>query len=82
MDDFEPITVDTHQLGRMRVVTSAREVAEMLAHNWHWERGHAYRLAVQACMDQMEGKADPATVRGRFAAAAKKAGIFARGGRP
>ena len=82
MADFEVVTIETEQPGRLLGVTNTRQVAERLTKNWPAaHKGAAYKKAVKAAMDHLRGKMDPAAVRKAFISAAKEADIFVGEGR-
>ena len=67
----------TVRAGRRRVVRSAAQAAFLLVDRWpDTERGPQYRLALQACMDVMEGRRAAASARRAFIRAAKDAAVF------
>ena len=76
---FVGVTIETHVVGRMRTVTSVGEAAEVLLHDWpEAGRGEAYRGALHACYEALEGELDVEDARDAFIAAAQEAGIFVR----
>lgn len=78
----DPVTVDTDQGRRCRVVRDTLHAAEILLRRWpEVTRGREYQIAVRACLDVMRGRQAAATARRAFVLAAKKAGIFVQGGR-
>jgi hypothetical protein len=82
MADFEVVTIETEQPGRLLGVTNTRQVAERLTESWPAaHKGAAYKKAVKAAMDHLRGKKDAAAVREAFIGAAKEADIFVGGGR-
>jgi hypothetical protein len=81
-DDLRPfagVTIETHVVGRIRIVTSVGEATEVLLHDWpETGRGEAYRGALHACYEALEGELDVEDARDAFIAAAQEAGIFVR----
>ena len=75
---FAGVTIETHVVGRMRTVTSVGEAAEVLLHDWPEAEGEAYRGALHACYEALEGELDVEDARDAFIAAAQEAGIFVR----
>lgn len=74
---IDPVTVDTDEGVRCRVVRDTLHAAEILLRRWpQAERGLEHRIAVSACLDAMNGRKAPATARRAFIAAAKHARIF------
>lgn len=74
-----PVTIQGDGPGSSRVVTDAVKAAETLLERWpDAERGPAYRAALKACMDVMEGRKQVASARCAFVKAAKSAHMFVR----
>ena len=77
----DPVTVDTDEGARCRVVRDTLHAAEILLRRWpQSKRGREHRIAVIACLDAMSGRNAAATARQAFVAAAKHARIFVQGG--
>lgn len=78
-DSFETVTVETDQIGRHMNITNTVQVAEWLSFEWpKAHKGAAYRKAVKAAIDYLEGRKDAGAVRKAFTRAAKEAGILVR----
>ncbi|RWC25931.1 DUF982 domain-containing protein [Mesorhizobium sp.] len=69
-----PVPVRTTQIGLTRQVSSVEAAAEELL-TWD-KRGAAWRKAVQACIDAVEGRITPDQARRAFMAAAKACGML------
>jgi hypothetical protein len=78
-DHFEPVTIETSRPGKHENITNIRQVRTRLTERWPaTHRGAAYRKALKACADYLQGKKEAEAVRSLFIAAAKEAGIFVR----
>ena len=74
-----PVTIEGDKPGRTDVVADAVHAAETLLERWpEKERGPAYRAALKACMDVMEGRKQVVSARRAFVKAAKSAHVFVR----
>lgn len=71
------VTIESDRSGCSRVVTDTMQAAEILLRRWpDEERGATHQVAVQACVDAMEGRRGVAAARRAFANAAKSARLF------
>lgn len=81
MDDGsweEPITFETHKLGKYWTVTSTAEAARALMDKWPVGSGEAYEAALRSCLAAMEGEETPDVAREAFLKAAEEADVFIR----
>jgi hypothetical protein len=71
------VQVHGRRAGQVRNVTSTREAAEWLLHNWPSEIDTAKaRAARKACLEVLEGQRKAAAARQAFREAAEEAGIL------
>ncbi|WP_181872548.1 DUF982 domain-containing protein [Phyllobacterium bourgognense] len=66
----------TSKLGRMRVVTSALQAAEMILADWPIEESEILTAAKRALLSCLEGNLSPGSARFAFIQAAKEAGNY------
>lgn len=71
----KPVVVQPGRIDRDRVVTSTKEAAAMLLREWP-TTGEKRTIAMQACLDAIQGKRSPRTARKAFIDAAKEARIY------
>lgn len=73
---FKEVRVLTSHPGRMRVVTSALQAAEMILTDWAIEESEILTAAKHALLSCLEGKLSPGSARFAFIQAAKEAGNY------
>jgi hypothetical protein len=67
---------DKWHLDRDRVVIGVRDAAKVLLHDWPDKDSRKRVIAMQACLDVINGKKRPSVARAAFIAAAKDARIY------
>lgn len=70
-----PVTILIRQSQQM-VIATAWDAIEFLR-RWPAKRGSAYRIALQKCLDAMDGVTSPKMAYKAFTRAAREAGILA-----
>lgn len=70
------ITIEP-RLGRFREAATVAQAALLLIREWPEERGEKHRLALQACLQVLQGEKPPSFARRAFVAAARQARILA-----
>jgi hypothetical protein len=73
---FKEVRIMTSQPGRMRVVTSALQAAEMILTDWPIEQSEILTAAKHALLSCLEGKLSSGSARFAFIQAAKEAGNY------
>lgn len=74
-----PVTIESTDVGRRRVVTDTLQAAEMLLRRWPEDSQDAtHHAALRACLDVMEGRRQVASARRAFVVAAKQAHMLVR----
>lgn len=80
---IDEVTVETAQLGRMRVLLTVGDLAEYLLKEWPEVTGKKHLAAQMACLHALEGKLSGGAARIAFLEAAKQDGVWTRiGDRP
>jgi hypothetical protein len=69
----DPISIENPETGLVRRVKTVRAAKTMLDRFWPNYHGSQYRRAEKVCGDSLSGKADPASARKAFIAAAVEA---------
>jgi hypothetical protein len=78
-EHFDMSVVVSDPSGRARIVSDTLHAAEILLRRWPVDRhSAAHKLAMQACLDAMEGRTDGAAARQAFSRAARAARILLR----
>ena len=76
------VVLSTSEPAQERRIRSVREAAACLVNDWPQKgRGTAYRAALRACYDALEGMATADSVQRAFMRAALEAGILVRAGK-
>ncbi|WP_062581832.1 DUF982 domain-containing protein [Rhizobium sp. Leaf391] len=70
------ITIDRGD--HFKRVNNSREALACLMTCWPNRSGKAFAVAKKACLDAIEGRAEPAAASKAFKAAAKEAGLLCR----
>jgi hypothetical protein len=73
---FKEVRIMTSHPGRMRVVTSALQAAEMILTDWPIEQSEILTATKQALVACLDGKLSPGSARFAFIQAAKEAGNY------
>ncbi len=73
---FKEVRIMTSQPGRMRVVTSALQAAELILTDWPIEESDILTAAKHALLSCLEGTLSPGSGRFAFIQAAKEAGNY------
>jgi hypothetical protein len=73
-----PIEVELGAVGSYRVMSDTVQAAEALVYQWPVRTGPKWLVAMQACLDALEGKLDAEVARKAFIAAAVHAEVGVR----
>jgi hypothetical protein len=73
---FKEVRIMTSHPGRMRVVTSALQAAEMILTDWPIEESKILSATKHALLTCLEGNLSPGSARFAFIQAAKEAGNY------
>jgi hypothetical protein len=72
---FQPLTIETDQLGNLQTIESVQGALDFLASKWPPDNEISQERAMKMCMLALQGKASADVARDVFVDAAKHAGL-------
>ena len=74
-NDFQPLTLETDQLGNLQTIESVQGALDFLAIKWPPENDHYREKAIRMCKLAQQGRASATVARDVFVEAAKQSGL-------
>ena len=71
-----PVVVELSHVGRFRRIASTQEAAECLMTVWPLNRGPRHRVAVETCLEVLEGSGSTADARRALIEAARESEVL------